>query len=336
MKQSVFFAVCFSVLFLHLHPCQASELYAVDTAGVGPLSNLYRLNQSTGADAFIGSTGLPLIYDLTSDTRAASVMMWGNDISTQQLLKIDPTTGIGTPVGVFRLVSPITVASLAFDAKSGNLYGTVMRGLGFPADALARIDPNTAAVTPVGNSSIQFDHIHALAFDNSGQLFGISQDNHQLIQIDTPTGIGTAIAPVSLNAIYDIATRPEDGVTFAVDSETHHLYTLDLSTGLTTDLGPYQDGLNFQGLAFISIPEPSSAILLISALVLPLRGRGYPRFYRKEKAPDFGRGRLKMTLRIFFPHLLIPSPQISGNTAISTLFLIATGSYITRVSCSNH
>jgi hypothetical protein len=152
--------------------------------------------------------------------------------------------------------SPDRMVSLAFDAVTGRLHGDTSPGLGAPFEALYEIDPATGVTTLIGR--ILFDNVYALGFDQSGNLFGVSDATNQLIPISTATGNGSLIANLGLSFPFDIASRPEDIVMFLADSGTYSLYRIDTTTGATTLVGGYGSGTNVVGLAFgpAAIPEP--------------------------------------------------------------------------------
>jgi hypothetical protein len=126
--------------------------------------------------------------------------------------------------------------------------------------------PAPAQSPPIG-AAVGFTNIFALGFNNTGKLYGVSNDTHQLLLIDTTLGSGSLVAPVAPVAptsIFDIATRPEDSTTFAVNAFTSELFKLDLGTGATTLVGPHTAPHNMVGLAFgPAVPEPTSLILLL-------------------------------------------------------------------------
>jgi len=263
------------VISLFAYPTFASELYSLDSHGLSD-GAIYRLNQANAAEALIGPVGAAFGFpgDLTSDTNPGTFRIWANDITTRSLLKIDPTTGAGTPIGPFMTPNgaPVTMVSLAFDQTTGRLWGNTSSGYSGEADRLYAIDLNTAISNPVG-AGIGFDNVFALAFNNAGKLYGVSNTSHQLILIDTTLGSGGLIAPVAPTSIFDIATRPEDGTTFAVNAFTNELYKLDLGTGGTTLVGTHTALThNMVGLAFGPVPEPGTLTLLaIGATIASLR-----------------------------------------------------------------
>jgi hypothetical protein len=243
----------------------ASTLYAVDSSGSG--GTLNTLDQGTGASTPVGPIGYDWPGDMTSDTRTGTPVLYAPDINTSQLLTINPTTGAGTAVGAFG--SSTSVVSVAFDNVTGKLYGTTAQGFGATGDELYEINPATGAAVLIG--ALGVNNVYALAFDNTGVLYGVSQARGSLVTISTLTGAAAIVAPVTLTACFDIAARLEDGVMFAADSGTGSLYTMDLTTGATTLVGPYA-AANVVGLAFI--PEPATmSLLAIGAGLLARRRR---------------------------------------------------------------
>jgi hypothetical protein len=242
---------------------RASDLYSLDSGGAS--GTIYKLNQSTAAESLVGPVGAAFTFpgDLASDTNSGTFRIWAPDITSNTLLKIDPATGAGTPVGLFTLPTgaPVKITSLAFNSVAGTLYGTTSTFYSGEADRLYSVNPSTGSVAPIG-AAVGFTNIFALGFDTGGKLFGVSNDTHQLLSISTVTGVGGLVAPVAPLSIFDIATRPEDGVTFAVDAFPNQLYKLDLVTGATTLVGAHTTPHNMVGLAFGPVPEPSSLTLL--------------------------------------------------------------------------
>ncbi len=244
----------------------ASTLYAVESNGSG--GTLHTLDQSAGTSSSVGAIGFNWPGDLTSDIRTGTPVLYAPDINTSQLLTVNPVTGAGTAVGGFG--SSSSIVSVAFDNVSGKLYGTTALAYGATGgDELYEINPATGAANLIG--ALGVNNVFALAFDNTGVLYGVGMDRGALFTISTITGGANLVAPVTLTACFDIAARPEDGVMFAVDSGTSSLYTMDLTTGATTLVGPYNPA-NMVGLAFV--PEPATiSLLAIGAGLLARRRR---------------------------------------------------------------
>lgn len=247
-------------------PAHASALFGVAYSGLTPL---YDVNQGTGALSNIGATGTNDIGDLTSDTRAGSFTLWGVRITDNQLITLDPTTGALT--SSVDMDSANDMVSIAFDVTTGRLFGNTSTAYGAAFDALYEINPLTGATTFIGR--ILFNNVFGLGFDQAGNLFGVSDDSNELIRISTSTGNGTLVGGTGLSTVFDIASRPEDGVMFAADSVTASLYRIDTATGATTLVGGFGSATNIVGLAFGpggTVPVPGT--LALSALGLAALG----------------------------------------------------------------
>lgn len=135
---------------LFAHRTLASDLYSLDSGG--STGTIYKLNQSTGAESLVGPVGAAFLFpgDLASDTRLGTFRIWAPDITSSTLVKIDPTTGAGTPVGLFTLPTgaPVKITSLAFDSTAGSLYGTTSSFYSGEADRLYSVNPSTGSVAP--------------------------------------------------------------------------------------------------------------------------------------------------------------------------------------------
>lgn len=249
-------------------PALATELFSVDYPGA---ATLYNMDQANGTATPIGGgVGTDGIGDLTSDTRPASPTLWGVRIASgdvlDELVTIDPATGAATgsvPITIAPTVAgapPGHMTSIAFDPVSGELYGNTSVAFGAPFEALYRIDPTTGNTSFIGR--ITFDNVFALGFDQTGNLFGVSDVADELIGISLLSGNGSFIANMQAGTIFDIASRPEDDVMFAVDTSSNFLYTMNTGNGALDGVGDYGAPLNLVGLAFSPIPEPGTLLLL--------------------------------------------------------------------------
>ena len=98
---------------LFANPTSASDLYSLDSHGAND-GTIYKLNQSTAAESLVGPVGPAFGFpgDLASDTHISTFRIWAPDITSNTLLKIDPTTGLGTPGKALRISELILVNSL--------------------------------------------------------------------------------------------------------------------------------------------------------------------------------------------------------------------------------
>ena len=188
-----------------------------------------------------------------SDSDAFAERLFGTVPNADQLLEIDKSTGITTPVGPH---FGYEIQGLAF-SNSGVLFGSV-----FEQEKLVTVNQSTGAVTEVG--ALGFGHVSGLAFDSNGTLFGIDFVADQLLRIDTATGAATAIAPLSPVApnrvaasIGGLAFDSNDTLfgsyydTFTDSTNTDLLVTINTTTGEVAPIGSHGFG-NIQGLSFDS------------------------------------------------------------------------------------
>ena len=250
-----------------------SVLYGTNFSGP---TALFDINQSTGvATGIVGD--LENIGDLTSNQVDT---LWGVTLSGgNNLVSIDPLSGnvlsSTALTGVNAGAGGGLITSLAYNPLTGKLYGNTSTGFGDTVrdDDLYEIDPGTGALTYIG--PIDFQNVYALAFDQLGVLFGIT-DGGALISIDSGTGAGDLIADGLGFGLYDLASRPEDNTMF-VTVGFSNLGTIDTLSGVITPVGSYVNASNMAGLAFLgaAVPEPmTSALCAVGLLVWRLRRQG--------------------------------------------------------------
>lgn len=159
------------------------------------------------------------------------------------LVTINPSTGTATMIGMPGTTRP---EGLAFDPNADVLYM-----IDAYTDMLSRIDVQTGKATPIGKTGEP--RVDGLAFDpNTNTLYGASMPFSSdglyanLITINTTTGAGTVIAPITGHYLVS-------GLAF--DAETSRLYgcgegeifEIDESTGSTTPAG-FSGFADFAGL----------------------------------------------------------------------------------------
>jgi hypothetical protein len=236
----------------------ASELFAATYSA--PSSDLYMINQSTGAATLIGAIGQN-IGDLTSTN--SSIL--GIDLTNNALWTINPTTAVASgEVSITGTAGEIT--SIAWDPVTHVLFGNTTAGFGGD-DQLYKINQMTGAATLVGD--LNSENIYALGFSQTGVLLGESNASGELVSINTSTGAATDIGLAGIYDNYDLASRPGDNVVFGLDSGTYSLYTYNLTTGAATAVGPYGVDVNLAGLAFLpagaaAAPEPATWAMMIA------------------------------------------------------------------------
>jgi hypothetical protein len=81
---------------------------------------------------------------------------------------------------------------------------------------------------------------------------------------------GSLSTNMDLGSAAAMTVDPTTGIVYVADrggtNSINMLYTLDLSFGLLTPVGELGPGVGLSGLALVTIPEPSSVLLTMSAL----------------------------------------------------------------------
>jgi hypothetical protein len=186
-------------------------------------------NRSVYAAAFVDDD-FATLYAIDSDTR--ELMRW---------------TGVDQPGGVATyaivgtvplLMDPIT--GIRQDPTTGVTYLTTSNGT---TSSLWHIDLGTASVDPVGEiaGGVAVDDI---AFDTSGQLYGIDEEADALLSIDKTTAIAGAVGSLGIDAAhgsaldFDASTATMYLITFDQSGSSlyNQLFTVDRTSGAASAL----------------------------------------------------------------------------------------------------
>lgn len=239
------------------------ELYTLSPAtgamisDVGPLADAFNVNYPVTGLAFNPISGL--LYGSTGNSVAGTAA---------KLVTINPLTAQVTVIGSFNVGNagnPATMADLAFDS-AGNLYG--VGSVGGPQ--LYSINLLTGQATVIGGTGLTSTSGGGVAI-GAGGIFG------------TPTSTRFGTYNSGTGAFSNIANpnKPLGGAYAALDFDGNtlygldlgpgpdlfsHLVTIDTATGAVTDLGGSVSSLD--AIAFNSVPEPSSAALILGFVAL--------------------------------------------------------------------
>jgi hypothetical protein len=245
------------------------ELYTLNPATGAMLTDVGPLNDSSGLN--YGITGLAFhpvsgtLYGSTHNLQSA------NAATLARLVRINPTTGMVTPVGAFNAGNAgraATMTDIAFDA-AGNLYG--VGSVGGPQ--LYSININTGQATIVGTTGITSTSGGGLEFSAAGTLYGTPTAS-RFGTYNTTTGAFTNIAdpvePIG-GAYAALAFNPANGTLYGLDlgptpPTATHLTTFNVATGGVTDLGP---SVNFLDAIAFQVPEPGTGMLLLAVAIVP-------------------------------------------------------------------
>jgi len=234
----------------------ASDLYGATFTN--NVSDLFSIDQATGAATLIGATGKNL-GDLTNVGNS----LVGIDLSTNTLWNLDAATGAASG-GVTVTGTRGNITSIAWDPTTKQLFGNTTDAFS-GSDILYLIDTTTGAATFVGDLGVT--NLYGLGFGQDGSLFA-SDTGGTLYGVNTATGAASAIGASGFFSLFDVASRPEDNVLFATpDSDS--LLTLNKATGAGALVGGLGGSLNIAGLAFLSpVPEPGAWALMIGGFAL--------------------------------------------------------------------
>ena len=185
---------------------------------------------------------------------------------------------------------------LAYDADTGTLYGVDPTGL-------YRIDPNYCPPVPFGCSTtlvaVLPPGIEDIDFVSGAGIYGVSNSDGFLYRIDPHTGTVMAVGPTDIptgDGVADLAYDAETGALVAsvlpgvLDKHSlinysnlqlvnvppfGMLYRIDPNTGVATLLNGHAPVM--LGLAENDVPEPSTGVLLLSAIAALSLARRFSR-----------------------------------------------------------
>ncbi len=217
-------------------------LYAAD-GKTGLAGNLYRIDPATGASTVIG----PIGYAITGLALAADGTLYGSEATQSgnqgdaSLIRINKTTGAGTPVGLLfdGSINHHSTADLTF--VGDRLIGWTESG-----DDPIEIDEATGAVTVIGDSGVSSSG-SGIAMAPDGTLYFLpGRVNGSLYTINPTTGVGFE-GPALSGGTYDNFNSMcfLDGVCYAIDTQDlgstgslQVLVTINTTTGAITPIGP--------------------------------------------------------------------------------------------------
>ena len=172
-----------------------------------------------------------------------------------ELYILDPTTGgVLTDVGPLNDSAAVnySVTGLAFNPIGGVLYGSTG---GVSGHSLLTINPVNGLVTVVGSFNVGTATMTDLAFDSSGNLYGIgSSGGANLYSINLGTGQATLIGPSGVSFTEGGGLAISSGGTFYGAPIPGEYGTYDPTTGaythITSPATPAGSGGSYGALAF--------------------------------------------------------------------------------------
>jgi hypothetical protein len=232
----------------HLYAAPNTQLVGVVFSSVN--SPFYAIDKASGSKQQIGLTGALHLNSLAQNS-AGVLYSTGGPFPTNRMFTINAATGLSTFV-TFTFGGNDDFRALAFSADD-TLYGIAE---GNP-DSLVTINVGTGIVSVVGHPGIE--GIQSLDFAPDGTLYGWDTAGLGLVTINPATGQVTDVnAAIGGDSSIQGIAFDSDGVLYGARQS---LYTINLTTGNLTLVGT--GGLvDVRGLEFITIPEPSTLLLL--------------------------------------------------------------------------
>ena len=259
-------------------PAHAATIYAT---GDNP-DNLYSIDTVTGAVTPIG--GYSLIapadeYAIGGLEFAPDGTLYGVSIGPiNRLYIMNTTTGQATSVGLTGQYA--YEGGLAFDPIFGTAY--MVNGGSSSSPRLSSVNLATGKATLVGTIAGGMHDFDGLAFDPSGQLYGLDRVTNSLWKIDknNPNGAGTVQvggglgAGVNMGPVGGMTYDAVTGLFWGYGSGNKTLFTVHPITGVANVVHTLDDpGIpTFWSLASPNvIPEPTTLALAAMGAGLLIR-----------------------------------------------------------------
>ena len=246
-------------------------------AGLSPLElfatigdSFVRIDTATGDATVVGPTGVGPVAKLTYDA-SADVLYGVIDYLTTapRLVTVDPCTGTATVRVTLSLTGgPLyLVGALEYDPLTDTLFATISRDGPYPPDGLeehlARVDPETGTLTPVGDLLEEGTLLDgdALMFSPTLRLLMDTDPHpplgpiHTVWRLDLTSGAGSGrvTAPGSVDTL-----ETHGSVLYGWSSAgalARHLVTVDPATGELTDVGITHSASELGGAALWTLVE---------------------------------------------------------------------------------
>lgn len=231
-----------------------AQLFGVDAFSTG-----FGTIDSTNASwSLIGNSGAVLTGLAYQPSQNA---FFGVSPSTDSLYRVNETTGQATLIGALGNGYD-NVNALAFDPGRDLLFATDNNTNSFFTISTT----SGQATTPIAFINNGFTEIEDLAFDpTSGRLYGITAVQNAIVEINTRTGDTQLVANLP-GAVWRGMTWDTDRGSLVLSAvnifNDAGIYRFDLGAGELTQMGNTIGIEAIQGLAYRSVPAPTTLALL--------------------------------------------------------------------------
>jgi len=232
-------------------------------------STFYELDVETLAATVIGSTTYAAFCGdfAPGDVDNMYVIDYNDDV----LKMVDITTGAATPIASVPCpMAPNGIwTELAIDKNDGTFYATATD---INVSNLYTIDPNSGAITLVGNMGIAA--VISCTIDLGGTMYAFDIVSDNMYTVNLATGVGTLLGPAGFNGNYAQGMGYDavnDEVYLAAYSTFAELRLLDKASGATTSLGSLPGETGAFGFPYMGGP-PAGTDVGVQAFVSPVSG----------------------------------------------------------------
>ncbi len=205
------------------------------------------------------------VDDLASDPSRYPTFVWAvrNPLTGNELIAVDPFQEQVVSHAIIDAAE--TIVAIAINPLTGIMYGT-------SEESLYTIDAFSGSSTLIGPTASPVTG--GLGFDESGQLYGVQVFENRVasvVEVDKADALLTTIASLVANSSVDIATNPQDGILYGLGPNIYDLVAIDPVDGDVTSIG--DSLIRPSGLAFTTVPEPLSIVMIAIAVVVLLGSR---------------------------------------------------------------
>ena len=221
---------------------------------------LYRINTSTAATTFVEITGADGDTIGLTETNDPNIL-YGSTYT--KLVRLNIAAGTHTFVGT---ISGAGAEGLAWDHNTNELYGYINFDF-FKLDPLTAVHTATLTGPPA--------EVEGLAWRN-GFIYGLGGTNANLYRYSIAANSWSLVGDTQLGSVDStgLAWDPIKDVFYEKSINDRDLYQIDPITAHATLIGS-TGFLEGGGLAFVSVPEPSTlSLCLVGCLLICVFRRG--------------------------------------------------------------
>ncbi len=239
-----------------------------------PDNDVYRIDLPGGAATNIGSFDVwGATWNGTDSVYISSVDGSSGSGVGDNLWKYDTATGAVSQVGVVTGPAGDRVRMDGLAYSGGTLYGWNQFDTDSNTAGLYSIDMTTLVATqqlvdPTGDGISGID-----ADPATGTIYGLNDAAGMIVTISPATGV-TNLAPYNVGTDVDgLAAGP--GTLYLVQDEPNDIEVFDIAslTYTGTISSPFAEADTFSGAAYVAVPEPGAAILMLMGLAMIVRRR---------------------------------------------------------------